>query len=267
MEPKILRLVIFISPRPLHHSPDLRLNYHNLACFPLSHLSQFSDSQRQRSQRVLEKSPAGHCTVWLLAVILVTILRVFTSHCMQWWACSLQHCCSPPTAELGLPCQAHCSTHVIIELLPGLLIEEFFCHRGSIIMMTVLWHDIIITLLNVFFTHVLHKTIAPFVSDRSCSPLSLLWLQNCVVVSFFDSDYKQIICLILAKVSAFVHVFVSLSLEHGQRPNSVHISVTEVWFNEAAKLPFCTNSLKLGLQFVKCNWFANTFTPKLGGFK
>ena len=54
-EPKILRLVIFISPRPLHHSPDLRLNYHNLACFPLSHLSQFSDSQRQRSHTLARK--------------------------------------------------------------------------------------------------------------------------------------------------------------------------------------------------------------------
>ena len=46
--------------------------------FPPS-LTQFSDSQRQRSRRVPEKS---------LAVILVTILRVFSSHCMQWGACS-----------------------------------------------------------------------------------------------------------------------------------------------------------------------------------
>ena len=63
---------------------------------------------------------------------------------------------------------------------------------------------------------------------KLCSPLSLLWLQNCVVVSFFDSDYKQIICLILAEVSAFVHVFVSLDHEQlTEQPKSVHISVTE----------------------------------------
>ena len=56
-------------------------------------------------------------------------------------------------------------------------------------------------------THVLHKTITLLFS----SPLSLLWLQNCVVVSVFDSDYKQIIQLILsAEVSANVHVFVCL---------------------------------------------------------
>ena len=165
-------------------------------------------------------------------------------------------CCSPPTAEWG---QAHCSAHVIIELLPELLIEEFSVkQQGSIItIMTVLWHDIINSV-SVFLTHVLHKTISPFV----VSPLSLLWLQNCVVVSFFDSDYKQIICLILAEVSAFVHVFVSLSLDHEQHRAEICAYFCD-WINEAAKLPLCTNSLKLGSQFVKCNWFANIFTPGL----
>ena len=123
--------------------------------------------------------------------------------------------------------------------------------------MTVLWHDIINSV-SVFLTHVLHKTISPFV----VSPLSLLWLQNCVVVSFFDSDYKQIICLILAEVSAFVHVFVSLSLDHEQHWAEICAYFCD-WINEAAKLPLCTNSLKLGSQFVKCNWFANIFTPGL----
>ena len=132
-------------------------------------------------------------------------------------------CCSPPTAEWG---QAHCSAHVIIELLPELLIEEFSVkQQGSIItIMTVLWHDIINSV-SVFLTHVLHKTISPFV----VSPLSLLWLQNCVVVSFFDSDYKQIICLILAEVSAFVHVFVSLSLDHEQQSRNLCIFL---WLNQ-----------------------------------
>lgn len=94
-------------------------------------------------------------------------------------------------------------------------------------------------------------------------PLLLLWLQNCVVVSFFDSDYKQIICLILAEVSAFVHVFVSLSLEHGQQPNSVHISVTEVWFNEAAKLPFLHKFAETWLTICEMQLIRKYFYTKL----
>ena len=57
----------------------------------------------------------------------------------------------PIAAEWGLQCQAHCSAHVIIEILPELLIEEFYVTTlimGSIIMMTVLWHDIINTLIS-----------------------------------------------------------------------------------------------------------------------
>ena len=73
-----LRLVQTYLP-PLSPSQSrLETQLSQSRVFPPS-LTQFSDSQRQRSRRVPEKS---------LAVILVTILRVFSSHCMQWGACS-----------------------------------------------------------------------------------------------------------------------------------------------------------------------------------
>ena len=110
-----LRLVHSMSYLAPLHSITAQTRDSIIAISRVSPASLSLSSQRQRSHRVPEKS---------LAVILVTILLlwVFSSHCMQWPAAG-QH--PPIAAEWGLQCQAHCSAHVIIEILPELLIEEF----------------------------------------------------------------------------------------------------------------------------------------------
>ena len=95
----------YLPPSSLHHSPDSSDSIIAISrVSPLSLISQTRSVRDRRSHRVPEKS---------LAVILVTILREF-SHLI---ACS--------SHEPAVLQSTHCRAHVIIELLPELLIEEF----------------------------------------------------------------------------------------------------------------------------------------------
>ena len=165
-----------IFPRPPPSQPRLGTQLSQSRVFLLSLSSQTRTKDHTRFQRNL---PAP-------LVSLVTVLRVLTSHWMQWWAAVMSCSPAPPTAGpafrvLAQPTAVH-MYHWIILLLPELLIEEFFCHythnkvdNDSTDMISLLW---------VLSGHMLHKTVTPGLFQTKLFSLFIFVTKLCCRIIF-----------------------------------------------------------------------------------